>query len=934
MFSGLRKWRYGSKRLDGRELEKLVLEKGVLIRALPPRDHKSSVKVMENILHLLWGYPSTYSFEIWRSKEGIQFHFYSSRSDSGEQLLRQLHSAYPGVEVDRSGSPLPEVEEDSYINSGFLEFQGRQFYLKGMDDFNYDPLVHVLQALGARGASGMVQVLFKPTEVPSDLKSELFLRSGKAYMMESEIPLFKTLVRIFTFSKDFRDSRRLNEMIARSFTVLNSQVSRLEPITLSYFIPLLRDPYHDLRNAVKRKFPFFSKDFLATIPELLSMVHLPEEMEIGGMEFARESLSPPRIKSVIESENRFNTNFHGGMNVMNQNSGISLGRVFYNGQEREEVRIPTEDLFRHQYIVGATGTGKSTLMIREAVQTFRKGLCTWVIDPYGDLSYDLIGSLNGEEMERVVFLDPLKVEFSLNPFELPRYKNETERNLMLERIIGEETEFMKQMYGAEYWGPSLNRTFQDAIRLLYTKDDAPTFEDILRMIRQEVEGGEEIKAFYREMNKLPPERNDAVINKVAPFVRNRLLNRLFCRKTSTIDFDELVQPGKLVIWRLSRGELSRINSNMIGSTILINLWFKQVMKEEKDRTALILFMDEFHDFGQLETLGTLITQGRKYKTGLVLAHQHTRQLSKKLLNDILGNAATKIFFRVSGEDAELISKGITVDKGDRRKLMESLVTLPDGKAILKMRARFGGRSLDSFEVSMYHPLTKKFNRITPLIERMRELYSAPKLPETSPPGRKFSPRILELLKVLKRIEDENEEPTQTRLSEELSLSGGELSNLIDKAESSGYVRRNIIKEGKGRPKVLTEITEEGRKILGEEIGTGTSTKAGGELHRALLYKAARWLKEQGYYVRIPEQFGRGRQPDMYAYPIIDNHYGKEIAVEAETTANNREQVKKNYEKNIQEGRFVVFVVPNKEVGGKIENILSYVKKPRYRVYVL
>lgn len=110
------------------------------------------------------------------------------------------------------------------------------------------------------------------------------------------------------------------------------------------------------------------------------------------------------------------------------------------------------------------------------------------------------------------------------------------------------------------------------------------------------------------------------------------------------------------------------------------------------------------------------------------------------------------------------------------------------------------------------------------------------------------------------------------------------------------------KEGRGQHKVLTELTEKGLQFIGVGISSGSSAKAGGELHRALLFKAKKWLEGQGYNTVIIEQGGLDEQSDLIA-----KKDSREIAVEIETSANHPEQIVKNYKKNEKSSRFVIFI---------------------------
>ncbi|RLG37229.1 MAG: hypothetical protein DRO01_07365, partial [Thermoproteota archaeon] len=314
---------------------------------------------------------------------------------------------------------------------------------------------------------------------------------------------------------------------------------------------------------------------------------------------------------------------------------------------REKLEISVTELIQHQHVIGATGTGKSTLLANEVVQAFESKACCIVIDPHGNLAFDIVRAVNPSDLKNVYLLDPLRVRFSLNPLELPEYGN---RELVVERVIGEITEYFRKLYGRQYWGPSLNRIFQEGLRALYERDDSPTLRELYDLVSGKIQH----RKFHEELKRLPRGRTDSVLNKLAPFVRNRFLGRMLCGKLSTVRIEELMKPGTLVIFRLSKGELSEMVSTLLGSAVITKLWFAVLSREE--HFPVILAMDEFQLFSHVETLGNMISEGRKYGLGVVFAHQHTKQIPEALLNDITGNAGVKIAFRVSGEDARIIAR--------------------------------------------------------------------------------------------------------------------------------------------------------------------------------------------------------------------------------------------------------------------------------------
>jgi DNA helicase HerA-like ATPase len=171
---------------------------------------------------------------------------------------------------------------------------------------------------------------------------------------------------------------------------------------------------------------------------------------------------------------------------------------------REQASIPLSDLTRHIYVIGSSGTGKTSLLVNTIAQAQEKGYCVHVIDPHGDMAYDLVECLP-ERLDDIIFLDHLRVRFSINPFELPPHRDEYERAMFIERIIGQIVEVMKRIFDERYWGPGLNRTFQNVVRTLYLRDNRPTFKDILNVLLGKIEDENEIfRELRQELKKIPP----------------------------------------------------------------------------------------------------------------------------------------------------------------------------------------------------------------------------------------------------------------------------------------------------------------------------------------------------------------------------------------------------------------------------------------------
>lgn len=910
-------WRHGISRMTTKSVRQIAEtdHKGILVKATPSIVDKPNLNDFINTLIPIWHFGKPVSFEIWSCGGQVSFYFWATDAEHLEQIVQQVNALYPNASFEKAAcNSLPSINGE-YVCGAIVELKGEKLTkTKPIETFRYDPLSHILEAL--IGNKAMLQIIFEPAKNIS-IRTETLERKKEEYGEDITEKLeqfcFHAFVRVVAFSEHPQKAMEAVKLISNTFTIFSGRFAFFKPNIISF--PVFQSAITLLKDVVRRKYPRFwefwnfRQRMLLSISEISAFVHLPVELSIVRYAIQPE-LPVPALQAVCRD-------------------GPIIGEMKFRGKRLEAVRLSMRDLLKHQYIVGATGTGKSTLLINEIAQVMRKGMCCWVVDPHGDLAVDIVESVGTRD---VIFLDPIKVRFSINPFELPPYSDQYERQMMIERIIGQMVEMMKRLFGRQYWGPSLNRTFQNVIRILYQKDDCPTFEDILNILLgrfEKLEGFSETQSFRDfkyELKKIPRARMDAVINKVDPFVKNTLLKMIFCNKRSTIDLDELVQPGKLVIWRLAKSELTEINMSMIGSAVITKLWFHCAARKKSERNPILLVIDEFQNFGNLETLDIILAEARKYGIGLTLSHQQTKQLPEKLLAGVLGNAATKIVFRVSGGDASLLAKNMDITF--ERRLTSILANLPDGSAIVKLRADFGKEPIPPFEIFTPPPLEKRTVDFKELISTMQRRYAVPTPSIQSPqPTVLMTPKVFDLLKTVYELEQIGKEPTQGNLFKRLSESktigrASELPPLVDQSQSLGLTDRVIMKGKRGRPKILVRLTKKGMEALAVGVSPGSSQKAGGELHRALMMKLVERLREEGYYVVIPEQAGREEQPDIVAYPKEGNQWGNPIALEVETRGQHPSQVRRNYEKNIKKGYRVIFIVPDETVKNRVMNILG------------
>ena len=264
------------KPLSTIEINKLTFPSGLLLDIIPSETPLNSISEMQSIHKILLQYPGRFSFEIWKDKK-LSFHFYSS-SKSVEGLIRgQLSSIYPHCVINKSISFIPSINPGDHVFSCTFKQIGQYFSLRSFDQFHSDPYRQILSAMKFHDSKFIIQFLFeKRTEIPKEAFIALYQKSLNPHV-------FRCLIRIISINKNREKAKESCIHISRIFSVFDSDKARL--------IPKFAIIRNSLNGVVKRKFPFFEKSLLLSIPEIASLVHLPVGARDLGVEYSKPSLS-------------------------------------------------------------------------------------------------------------------------------------------------------------------------------------------------------------------------------------------------------------------------------------------------------------------------------------------------------------------------------------------------------------------------------------------------------------------------------------------------------------------------------------------------------------------------------------------------------------------------------------------------------------------
>lgn len=349
--------------------------------------------------------------------------------------------------------------------------------------------------------------------------------------------------------------------------------------------------------------------------------------------------------------------------------------------------IKHDDRRKHLYIVGKTGTGKSTMIANMAINDMRNGEGVAVIDPHGDLCDVLLDFVPSYRINDVAYLDPSDTSypFHLNPLEV---KNETFRELISSGIVS----IFYKLYSYS-WGPRLEYILRNAIlTLLYVPrstllqvPELLTNENYRSKVVEKLPD-QVLKNFWlNEFAKMSPQmKSEAVspiLNKVGQFLSSQTIRNIVGNPVSTIDLEDMMNQGKIILVNLSQGKLGEDNSALLGAMMITKMQLaamNRVYIEEEKRRDFYLYVDEFQNFATNSFI-KILSEARKYRLDLILANQYIGQIDEDVQKAIFGNTGSIVSFGVGASDARVLTREFGLKYKE-----EELVALGNHQIVLKL----------------------------------------------------------------------------------------------------------------------------------------------------------------------------------------------------------------------------------------------------------
>lgn len=516
-------------------------------------------------------------------------------------------------------------------------------------------------------------------------------------------PGYETLIRVVASSNVSQRAQTVLNQVVAAFSLFDA------PGKNGFKYTPARDIENFVTGYILRFFPQENTANILNAVELAGIFHFPDQRNIPTTQLERQ-----QSKQVDAPRNM-------------PQEGLFFGYNIFRGAKRP-IRISFEDRQRHMYIVGQTGTGKSTFMENLALQDMLNGDGFAYIDPHGDGAEKLLSMVPKERTEDIIYFCPSDTEFpvGLNMFE---YQNPDQKDFLVQECIN----MLYKLYDPQRQGiigPRYEHMFRNLALTIMADPNGGTFIDIPKLFSSEAFVKEKLK-YVKDQNvldfwlkEIPASQRSSefgevkawVVSKFGAFLSNEMMRNIIGQTKSSFNLRDIMDNKKILIVNLSKGKTGDLNSKLLGMIFVMKFQAAAMSRADiplDQRQPFCLYVDEFQNFST-DSFATIMSEARKYNLNLIVANQFTTQLTDEIRDAVFGNMGTVVSFRIGQNDMEVLSKYFQplFDADD-------LLRVPNYNAIV--RTLVGGVPTPPFSMATVPPLGTPNQK---LADAMKQLSAA------------------------------------------------------------------------------------------------------------------------------------------------------------------------------------------------------------------
>jgi len=400
-----------------------------------------------------------------------------------------------------------------------------------------------------------------------------------------------------------------------------------------------------------------------------------------------------------------------------------FGLANYRNQNRK-FGIKLDDRRRHMYVVGKTGMGKTTLLENMVLNDIYAGHGLGYVDPHGDTAEKILNYIPSNRINDVVYFNPADLDFPIG-FNILETIRPDQKHLVASGLMG----VFKKIW-PDVWSSRMEYILNNTILALL---DFPgtTLLGINRLLADEdyrrrvVNNTKDpvVKSFWQTEfeaynDKYKQEAVAPIQNKIGQFLSASVIRNIVAQVKSRINIREIMDERKIFIMNLSKGRIGEDNSRLLGGMLITKIQLsamERVDMLEKDRKDFFLYVDEFQNFAT-ESFANILSEARKYRLDLTMAHQYMEQLDETVMAAVIGNVGTIVTFRVGSTDADVLAKEFVPTFTE-----EDLVNLPKFHIYLKLM--IDGVASKPFSALTMAPIAQSTDSMEKVVKVSRERYA-------------------------------------------------------------------------------------------------------------------------------------------------------------------------------------------------------------------
>jgi hypothetical protein len=486
--------------------------------------------------------------------------------------------------------------------------------------------------------------------------SQMVEEFSKSLDEKASSPGFHCAIRIVTSAENSTRSKSLLEGVIAAFSQFNDTRGN------SFSYPRVTHKGRIIKKFIQRSARKSIKQCLTSPKMLLGTMEIASFFHLPNIKYNKvETIKWQKFKVAAAPKNI-------------GDEGLFLGTNTYRG-EKEKIFLKNEDRFRHFYVLGQTGTGKSSIIQLMARQDFHAGRGLCVIDPHGSLVEDLLPYIPRERADDVIYFNPADTERPMG-LNLLEGKTAEEKDL----IALDAMNMMTKMFGEEIFGPRIQDYFRNGcLTLMDDDEEGGAITDLVKLFTDEEWQKYKVakvknpivKSFWEKQMAATGQREKQEMipyfaAKFGQFYTNSLIRNIVGQTKSSFDISEIMDDKKILLANLSKGLVGDINSQLLGMIFVNKIQVAAMRRQREDakkREDFFLYIDEFQNF-VTPSIEAILSEARKYRLGLILAHQYIDQLEKdnklsgatSLKGAVFGNIGTMMFYKIGPQDAEIAAK--------------------------------------------------------------------------------------------------------------------------------------------------------------------------------------------------------------------------------------------------------------------------------------